>query len=326
MHLSRPRAGPLLFAMVLALVAGAVLIVSGASPARAATGCGGETPDGMVRVGIVVDFGTRPGAPAGPSVECLVLNGGSTGGDLLRERSSLLGTPRPRYAASGLLCGIDGNPSSGCGETTGGGYLYWSSWSGSGGDWVYTSGNPFTRRLSDGDIVGWRFVLGAGGPQDPPPRAAPDANRIFPSSPSPSSPPTAPPAGGGGGGPGGVDGSGGARSGDTGAAVVVPRHPNDSPGPGAGDDSGAGAGGSDPATTVGSVEAADGGTDPSAAPTPIGGPGTPASPGAEELAAQSDPSTSTSGADALPGLIVGVVIVAGLGSAALVRYRRSTGR
>jgi len=44
---------------------------------------------------------------------------------------------------------------------------------------VYGNINPFTRRLSDGDIEGWRYVQGVGNGQDPPPRIGPSRS-LFP--------------------------------------------------------------------------------------------------------------------------------------------------
>lgn len=165
-------------ALVLALLG--VLVPVKASPVLAAERCLGEVRSDVVRVAIVVDYGTVPGAPPSQSVNCLSLPVGSTGADLLSERASLLGTQRPRYNASGLMCAVDGFPTVGCGDMTDDGYHYWAYWTGTSGRWVYGGGNPFTRRLKDGDIEGWRFTVGRANPQDPPPRIAPDAGRLFP--------------------------------------------------------------------------------------------------------------------------------------------------
>jgi hypothetical protein len=183
------------------LGAAAGAVVGGAVrplPAAAAGACPATVPAGQVRVVVVVDPGTEPGAPGPASVDCLVLPEGSTGSDLLRRRAERVGAAPPRYAPSGLLCAIDGYPAPpACGERTSTGYRYWSYWSGTDGRWVYGQGNPFTRRLRDRDVEGWRFVHGAGGPADPPPRITPDPARWFPPVPPPPSPPPPSPPGGG---------------------------------------------------------------------------------------------------------------------------------
>ena len=157
--------------------------------AGAAVTCGGAVAEGQIRVVIVVDAGAA--GTAGPRATCLVVARGTTGGQLLAERAAALGGSRPRYADSGLLCGIDGTPATGCGERTADGYRYWAYFSGTAGSWVYGSGNPFIRRLADGDIEGWRFVDGTGTGQDPPPRIAPSVG-LFPPLPPPAPPSPAP--------------------------------------------------------------------------------------------------------------------------------------
>jgi len=286
------------------LLAGALLsgLVPGpaqARPAAAAAGpCGGSTAPGTLRVAIVVDFGTEPGAPGapgGPSATCLTLPGGATGGDLLRERARALGGPLPRYASSGLLCGLDGWPGSGCGELSAGTYRYWAYWSGTSGSWVYGGGNPFTRRLRDGDIEGWRFTVGAGNPSDPPPGVAPDAAALFPSAPDPVS---------GGVGAGAAGGAGAAAPGD--AGVV------------------GGATGTDPAAPPDSAVAVDDGTaeveSAAATPSPTTAPSAVASSSDGDRAAAPASSSSSSGVPF--GLIVGLVAIVALGGTAAVRFRR----
>jgi hypothetical protein len=116
------------------LGAAAGAVVGGAVrplPAAAAGACPATVPAGQVRVVVVVDPGTEPGAPGPASVDCLVLPEGSTGSDLLRRRAERVGAAPPRYAPSGLLCAIDGYPAPpACGERTSTGYRYWSYWSG----------------------------------------------------------------------------------------------------------------------------------------------------------------------------------------------------
>lgn len=149
----------------------AVLLVSfvivGAAPASAST-CDGPIGDGEIRVSIVVDSDST-----GMSTDCLVVPSGTTGSQLLARRAAALGRSAPRYAQSGLLCAIDGFPASGCGDRSSGGFAYWAYFNGTSGSWVYGTYNPFIRRLSDGDVEGWRFVGSGGDAGDPPPRTSP---------------------------------------------------------------------------------------------------------------------------------------------------------
>lgn len=158
-------------AVVVALVGTLTVVLVGASRAEASS-C--TDPGGQLRVVVVVDAGD------GPSATCLVVPVGTTGSQVLARRAAELGLAAPRYAGSGLLCAIDGVPAPpACGDRNAGGYRYWAYFNGSTGSWVYGSINPFTRRLSDGDIEGWRFVDGAGNGSDPPPRIAPSRS-LFP--------------------------------------------------------------------------------------------------------------------------------------------------
>lgn len=70
--------------------------------------------DGKLRIAVVIDFGTAadalPGdATADMSITCVVVDEGSTGFDALQAAAEL-------RTESGLVCGIDGLPSSGCGR------------------------------------------------------------------------------------------------------------------------------------------------------------------------------------------------------------------
>ncbi len=165
-----------------ALTVAAVLLPS--APAGAAELCAPSAPAGHVRIAVIVDYGTEPGAPGSASVRCLTVPDGTTGGQLLKQRAELLGTALPSYATSGLLCTLDGFPRNDeCGAASGDEFRYWSYWSGTSGSWVYGQGNPFTRRLRDGDIEGWRFVSAAESAA-PPPRVAPSTD-LFPAPPAP---------------------------------------------------------------------------------------------------------------------------------------------
>ena len=87
----------------------------------------------------------------------------------------------PTYNNSGLLCSIGGIPNSGCGQSDGKGFIYWSYWHGDTGTWEYSdtgaSGTVHSCNAGgeDCDVEGWRFEdPGDGNPNDPPPGAAAD--------------------------------------------------------------------------------------------------------------------------------------------------------
>lgn len=252
-----------------------------------ASSCSGPLAAGEIRVVLVVDAIDLGG---GSSATCLVVPAGTTGSQLLARRGAELGTGSPRYGSSGLLCAIDGQPTSGCGDRNAGGFAYWAYFAGSSGSWLYGSINPFTRRLSDGDIEGWRYVQGAGNGQDPPPRIGPSRS-LFPAltaAPAAPAEPAASPA---------VDGSAPASRGASSSApgTVVPS------------DSGVGADVSTPEPVVGAAVTT----------TLADGP---------EDVAELTLAASTTGSPA-SGRWIGVALVAMLialfGGGAVVRTRRS---
>jgi len=121
---------------------------------------------------VVADFG---GVHGKVLVTCVLVKPGESGAQVLQAQAAVLGYPSPRYAESGLLCAIDGYPTSGCGTQSGAHYAYWSYWHG-GKRWQYASGGPGAWRVSEGDVEGWRFQPdGSATPADPPPRAASSA-------------------------------------------------------------------------------------------------------------------------------------------------------
>ncbi len=159
------------------VIALAGLIVTTSGRAEASS-CSGPLSGGEIRVVVVVDSSDLGG---GASATCLVVPAGTTGSQLLARRSAELGTGSVRYGSSGLLCAIDGLPAAGCGDHNAGGFDYWGYFIGRSGSWVFGNINPFTRRLSDGDIEGWRYVRGGtGSAQDPAPRIVPSQS-LFPS-------------------------------------------------------------------------------------------------------------------------------------------------
>jgi hypothetical protein len=204
---------------------------------EAGTGC--AAAQGGVQAGLVVDYGTVDGGPGVIAVECEELPAGSTGADLLVALGHEL-----RFNSAGLLCGIDDYPKTGCGQTTDGGYRFWSYWRASpgSGSWTYASIGPAAARLSDGAIEGWRFVEAPANPSAPQPRQAPVLDQVCaepapPTTPAPttppptappvtSPPPTAPPP------PGGAPDGGGDQPGPA-SPDGSPTPPPDAAGPGA---------------------------------------------------------------------------------------------
>ena len=138
-------------------------------------------------VAVVVDFGDVPGSgarPGGLDTRCVPHSGGLTGAAALIEAGYEL-----RFGTGGLLCAINGYPADGCGERTGSRqYLYWSYWKGDGSTWQYSGSGPGVR-VREGATEGWRFVDGAGSPNDPRPRHAADHDAIC-AEPAPAPPPS----------------------------------------------------------------------------------------------------------------------------------------
>ena len=135
---------------------------------------------GDVHVAVVVDNGSSSAV----SAVCVPGSSGDNGATILAARASMLGTPQPRYASSGLLCAIDGMPSTGCGVAHDGHYAYWSYWHGSGAKWSYSNVGPASGHVDPGTVEGWRWQPdGSALPTDPPPRAPADATAICPPTP-----------------------------------------------------------------------------------------------------------------------------------------------
>jgi hypothetical protein len=157
----------------------AVLAVGGASAVLAAAGPLALVPfvdvaraaaaDTTVAVAFVVDFG----GGTGPVVGCVTVPSGTNGYQALADFTAQQHEQAPTYNASGLLCSINGIPSSGCGQAVGGGYIYWSYWRGTTGSWQYADTGAFAA-VQPGDVEGWRFENpGNANPSDPPPGASP---------------------------------------------------------------------------------------------------------------------------------------------------------
>ena len=184
---------------------------------------------GEVTVAFVLDFG---GSSSNQVVGCVTVPSTDSRYDALAAFISQENLAPAVYAPSGLLCSINGIPSSGCGQTVAGGYIYWSYFTGGSTGWVYSSTGAFGN-VTHGDVEGWRFQdPGTGRPNDPPPRTAPEYDALCATTPTTTTTTTtAPPKHGGGGGTTGT-GSGGTTG--AGPTTTVPvthaRHPAKSTG------------------------------------------------------------------------------------------------
>lgn len=270
---------------------------------------------GQTSVAFVLDFG---GPTTDQVVGCVTVPSSDDRYDALAAFISQQHLAQPTYGSSGLLCSINGIPSSGCGTEVAGGYIYWSYWTGGSHGWTYAetgAQNP----VGHDDVEGWRFENpGKANPSDPPPRTAARYNSICGAhgTTTPNSP--------GGDGKGGGNGGGGSPSAGTagtspgaagaaGAAVGAGQHARarkgavTSPSGPAGNGSPA-TSGSPSSTTTTSTDASAATTAPSSVP--------------QEDAATHD--RGAGGSSPVP-LIVGGLLVAGLAIAAYVRSRRNPG-
>ncbi|HEY4927527.1 MAG TPA: hypothetical protein VIH95_00125 [Acidimicrobiales bacterium] len=137
-----------------------------------AAGAAGTAGD--VAVAFVIDFG--PGTT--PKVGCVDVPPSDNGYDALAAFASQEGINQATYNSSGLLCSINSVPSSGCGQVVGGGYIYWSYFTGGKGGWTYASSGA-SGTVTPNDVQGWRFQNpGKGNPNDPAPRSSARYNSI----------------------------------------------------------------------------------------------------------------------------------------------------
>ncbi len=126
----------------------AALFVAAASAALAAAGPDALLPfeglataaaaDATVSVAFVVDFGS-----AGKVAACVKVPSGTSGYQALVAFTAQEQEQAPTFNASGLLCSINGDPSSGCGQAVNGGYVYWSYWRGPRARWQYAGTGAF---------------------------------------------------------------------------------------------------------------------------------------------------------------------------------------
>jgi len=153
----RARRGVGIAALVALPLTGGAVAMGGAlaRPAVAAAS--------TICVGEVVDPTDGPGSTRGPDQTCVTVPSGASGLDVLDARASSLGRPAPRLGDGGLVCAIDGYPTSGCApEDPGGGYDYWTYWHRARGasGWSYSTKGADGYRPAAGDEEGWAWQQG----------------------------------------------------------------------------------------------------------------------------------------------------------------------
>ena len=120
-----------------------------------------------VTVAFVIDFGKG----TTPVVGCVSVKASENRYAALSDFLTSKGMATPRYDSngSGLLCAINGVPSTGCGQISAGHYIYWSYFTGGSGGWSYASTGAFGT-VTPRDVEGWHFQNpGVGNPSDPAP-------------------------------------------------------------------------------------------------------------------------------------------------------------
>ena len=189
----RPSTGRRAGRLVLVVAAAAsALALAGPFALRPFVDAAGAATE--VAVAFVVDLGPSGGEVTG----CVRVPASDNRYQALGAFLSQKGLAQPTYAASGLLCSINGIPASGCGETVPGGYIYWAYYVGSGSRWIYSSTGA-AAPVGPADVEGWRFQdPGTGHPNDPPPATKPRYAAICPTPPPPTTTTTRPHHGGGG--------------------------------------------------------------------------------------------------------------------------------
>jgi len=174
-------------------LAGGLTLAAGPVPALGAA----PTAAGPGRkcVGVVVDP-AGSGSTRATDTFCAAVADTATGLDVLDARADALRRPRPRMRADGLLCAIDGFPTTGCGDSDGnGGFRYWSYWHRTPGaaGYSYSVKGAGDYVPANGTVEGWAFQDGGPERGRRPPLA--DFTAICPPDTGPSAGPASPPAG-----------------------------------------------------------------------------------------------------------------------------------
>lgn len=120
-------------------------------------------------IAVVVDFGSS--SKQASLSRCVRVSMNATDADVVNDLLVAQGDEGLRWASSGLLCGVDGYPKTGCGvSVSGGGYAYWAYFHGTEKGWTYASDGPAEVIATKNQAVGLRYeVKGTGGASDQPP-------------------------------------------------------------------------------------------------------------------------------------------------------------
>lgn len=121
-------------------------------------------------VAVVIDFGdSQP-----PLVLC-VNEAGASDAQVLADGLAQAGRGGLRFSPTGLLCGIDGYPATGCGAQNGARYSYWAYFHGTSLGWSYAQEGPASHVAALSTAIGFRFETeGTGTPADSAPRTTGD--------------------------------------------------------------------------------------------------------------------------------------------------------
>jgi hypothetical protein len=278
---------------------------------------------------VVLDDGTGAAvAPQGVSVPS-----GSSDLDVLSAAGDSF-----TQNSSGLVCGINGYPDNAlqtCLNTSGRDFYYWSYWEGdpATNTWTYANVGPAEHTVSSGQtyVEGWRYQdPGPDSPAAPKPSVTPAA--AF----AQACPGVAPVDGSGGGSTGGGTSTGGASTGTTGTTVTTaPGAPGGSAAAASGAASTAGGNATPGAGTSSTTRGTPTGAAGPLVPTTAGAAGTSTTTSPDQVRASTDTATKVrhaaaplhrggGGNPALP-IVVAAVLIACLGAAALVRWRRRPG-
>jgi hypothetical protein len=124
-------------------------------------------------IAIVVDFGS--GSSKATISHCIRVSPSATEADAVQALITAQRGQSLRWASSGLLCGVDGYPTTGCGVNEAhGGYAYWAYFHGTAKGWVYANNGPAEVTAGSNHAVGLQFeTKGKGAPSDPGPSVAP---------------------------------------------------------------------------------------------------------------------------------------------------------
>ena len=157
--------------MIRLLATGMTTLILGALPGAASAAA--ATARG---VAVVVDFADGKA----PLVLC-VNEAGQSDATVLADGLHQAGRRGLRYGTTGLLCAIDGQPKSGCGQQTGTHYSYWAYFQGTPSQWTYAHQGLDSHRADTAVAIGLRFeASGTGTPGDPAPRTSSESAVLCP--------------------------------------------------------------------------------------------------------------------------------------------------